>query len=164
MPEPHALFPGTFDPPTLGHLDLVRRAALAFARVTVGVAHHPEKQTLFSADERVELFRTALEQAGVRGVRVVKLEGLVVAACAELGAGVIARGVRSGSDLDYELPMAGTNRALAPHPETVLLPASPEHAHVSSTLVRQIAALGGDVSAFVPANVHEALARRFPGR
>jgi pantetheine-phosphate adenylyltransferase len=156
----HALFPGTFDPVTLGHLDIVRRAQALFGRVTVAVATNPEKHSLFDVEERLELLRLAT--AGLPGVAVVGFAGLVVDACRELGAEVVVRGVRSGTDCDYELQMARTNRAMAPSVETVLLVPAPEHAHISSTLVRQIASLGGDASAFVPPPVAERLARRYP--
>jgi pantetheine-phosphate adenylyltransferase len=155
----HALFPGTFDPFTTGHLDLVRRAAALFGRVTVGIAAHPEKQHLFGVEERASLAREAT--AGIAGVSVCALEGLLVAACEAIGADVIVRGVRSGTDFDYEVQMARTNRALLPRIDTVLLVPDPNVAHVSSTLVRQIASMGGDVSHFVPPCVDRALRRRF---
>jgi pantetheine-phosphate adenylyltransferase len=159
LPDHHALFPGTFDPVTLGHLDVLSRALVLFDRVTLAVATHHEKQSLLGVEERLELLRRAT--AELEGVRVTSLEGLVVDACRALGAGVIVRGVRSGTDYDYEVQMARTNRALAPDVETVLLVPAPEHAHISSTLVRQIASLGGDVSAFVPPAVAAVLAERF---
>lgn len=158
--DSHALFPGTFDPPTAGHIDLARRAARLFGRVTVAVADHPTKNALFSLEERLSLLEASL--AGVEGARVARIAGLVVDACEELGATVVVRGVRSGTDFDYEVEMARTNRAMLPRIDTVLLTPSPELAHVSGTLVRQIASMGGDVGAFVPAPVAEALARRFP--
>jgi pantetheine-phosphate adenylyltransferase len=165
MAEPkgirHALFPGTFDPFTLGHKDLVERAARLFGRVTVGVAKNAEKRSLFDPEERAELARVALR--GIAGVDVALIPGLVVRACEELGAEVIVRGVRGGSDLELEIQMARTNRTLAPRIDTVLLVPAPALAHVSSTLVREIAALGGDVSSFVPPNVAEALRTRFAG-
>ena len=164
MPRPppprQALFPGTFDPFTLGHLDLVARARALFGRVTVGVAQNPEKQALFVAEERAELVRGAVAQ--IEGVEVVLVAGLIVQACQDLSADVIVRGARSGTDFDYEAQMARTNRGLLPRIDTVLLVPAPEHAHVSSTLVRQIAGLGGDASSLVPANVARALRRRFP--
>ena len=156
----HALFPGTFDPFTLGHRDLVLRAQRLFGRVTVGVARNPEKQALYPAEERAELVRGAF--AGRPGVEVTLVPGLIVDACRELGADVIVRGVRSGTDFDLEVQMARTNRILLPEVDTVLLAPAPELAHVSSTLVRQIASMGGDASAFVPGNVAESLRARFP--
>lgn len=160
MAAAHAILPGTFDPFTLGHLDLARRAASLFGRVTLAVATHPRKRHLFSTEERVALARAALEE--VPGAEALAIEGLVVDAARRLGATVIVRGVRGGTDLDYEAPMARTNRVLAPEIDTVLLLPSPEIAHVSSTLVRQIASMGGDVGALVPAPVRVALAERFP--
>ena len=161
MPSPnsHALFPGSFDPPTLGHADLVRRALGLFGRVTVLVAAHPSKNRLFSAEERCDLLREAL--SGLEGVTVAQTSGLLVDACREHGTDVVVRGVRGGSDLDYEVQMANTNRSLRPAMDTVFLAPAPELAFVSSTLARQIASLGGDVSGLVPPNVVAALRRRF---
>jgi pantetheine-phosphate adenylyltransferase len=163
MPEPtrarHALFPGTFDPFTRGHLDLVARARALFGRVTVGVARNPEKQALFTAEERAELARAAI--LGIPQADVVLVPGLVVQACEDLEVDVIVRGVRGGMDFEFEVQMARTNRVLLPRIETVLLAPSPEFAYVSSTLVRQIASLGGDASKLVPENVAAALRARF---
>jgi len=165
-PSPrHALFPGTFDPFTRGHQDLLARAARLFGRVTVAVARNPEKQSLFSPEERAELVRGAvagLEKDLGGRIEVTLIPGLVVQACEDLGADVIVRGVRSGSDFDAEAQMARTNRALAPRIDTVLLAPAPELSHVSSTLVRQIASMGGDPAGLVPPNVAAALRARFP--
>jgi pantetheine-phosphate adenylyltransferase len=150
-----ALFPGTFDPVTLGHVDLVRRAAALFDEVVVAPAAHHDKRHVFSVDERVALLREATE--GIPGVSVEPLAGLLVDGAARLGARTVVRGIRNATDLEYERQMAHTNRAMAPWLDTVLLLSSPEHAHVSSTLVRQIARLGGDVRLFVPPHVAEAL-------
>lgn len=164
MPKPrskparHALFPGTFDPVTLGHLDLVRRASAAFDHVTVAVASHPTKRGLLGAKERLALLEEVL--AELENVSVARLEGLVVDGCRAHGAHFILRGIRNAADVDYELQMARSNRALAPEIETVLFASSPEHAHISSTLVRQIAEMGGDLSSFVPPAVARALRRR----
>jgi len=155
----HVLFPGTFDPPTLGHVDLVQRAARLFARVTVGVAENPGKQALFSIEERLALLGECTR--GLSNVSVARVTGLVVEACEALGCQAVVRGIRSATDYDYEVQMAGTNRVLAPGVDTVFLPSSAEVAHVSSTLVRQIALLGGDCSKLVPAPVNAALRRRF---
>jgi pantetheine-phosphate adenylyltransferase len=153
-----AVFPGTFDPVTLGHLDLVRRAAAVFDEVIVAPASHHDKRHLFSVGERVELLRAAL--ADLPSVRVEPLSGLLVDGAARLGARTVVRGVRNANDLEYERQMAHTNRALAPWLDTVFLLSAPEHAHVSSTLVRQIARMGGDVRPFVPPAVADALARK----
>lgn len=157
-PPRHALFPGSFDPFTLGHLDLVRRARALFGRVTVGVAHNSEKRGLFTAEERVALAREALQD--LDHVDVTLIEGLSVHAAERLGAGVIVRGVRSGTDFDFEVQMALTNRAMLPRVDTVFFVPAPEFAHVSSTLVRDIARLGGDPAPFVPVNVARALAAK----
>lgn len=158
MAAQHALFPGTFDPFTLGHLDLVRRAAALFPRLTVAVATHPEKRHLLPLEERLELIRRST--ADLDQVEVTAIEGLVVLAARRLGAGILVRGVRSGTDLDYELSMAGSNRAMAPEVDTVLLVASPATAHITGTLVRQIATLGGPLEPFVPEPVLRALRGR----
>lgn len=161
MSASHALYPGTFDPPTRGHLDLVRRAAALFGRVTVALAEHPTKEALFPLEQRRALLAECT--AGIDGVAIASLEGLVVQACEELGCDVVVRGVRSGRDFDYEAQMASTNRVLLERVDTVLFVARPELAHISSTLVRQIAGMGGDASALVPAPVADALRARFGG-
>ncbi len=152
-----ALFPGTFDPVTLGHVDLVRRAVSLFGQLVVGVAHNPDKRELLPVEARIELLRAAL--GGIEGVEVARLEGLVVQAAKRVGAGVIVRGVRNSLDFEYESQMARCNAQLEPSLQTVLLAASPEHAHISSTLVRQIILCGGNPSAFVPPVVTRRLAR-----
>lgn len=154
----HALFPGTFDPLTAGHLDLVERASALFERVTIAVAQNPDKSGLFSVEERLTLIAGAT--TGLSNVECTAISGLVVHACEELGCGVIVRGARHGSDYDYELQMATTNRALTGI-ETIVLAPTAERLHISSTLVRQVASMGGDVSAFVPPNVLAALNERF---
>ncbi len=159
VPGSHALFPGSFDPFTLGHLDLVERGLALFGRVTIGIASHPHKQQVFDAEERVELAREATSQ--LESVEVALISGLLVAAARELGANTILRGVRGGADLDYEMQMINTNRCMEPMVDTVLLVPSPEVSFISSTLVRQIASMGGDVSAFVPATVLAALKEHF---
>lgn len=156
----HAFFPGTFDPFTLGHFDLVRRAVALFGRVTIAVAINPDKRHLFSTQERVELAREAC--ADLPAAAVVAVDGLVALAAQEHGCGVIVRGVRGAVDLDYEVPLMRTNRNLAPSVDTILIVPDPATAHISSTLVRQIAKLGGPVDSFVPPNVVRALAARFP--
>lgn len=155
---PHALFPGSFDPVTLGHVDLVARAQALFGRVTVLVAHNPDKTGLFAVEERAELLRQAL--AHLPDVSVQISAGLAVEAARALSCTVLVRGVRSGTDFDFEVAMARTNRALAPELDTVLLVPAPAFAHVSSSLVREIELAGGDASAFVPKVVAEALRER----
>ena len=155
MSAQHALFPGTFDPPTLGHLDLVARAARLFERVTVALAEHPTKVPSLGFGERERLLVECTR--AFEGVRIVRLEGLVVDAAARLGCDVLVRGVRCGTDFDYESQMAGTNRALAPALDTVLLATAPELSHITGTLVRQVASMGGETRALVPEPVALAL-------
>lgn len=152
-----AVYSGTFDPLTLGHEDVVRRAAGLFDELVlaVAVAHH--KKTLFSLDERIALARAAL--AGVPHVRVEPFDGLIMDFCREQGACAVLRGVRNVTDFDYEAQMAAMNRKLLPTVETVFLLPQAELQCISSTLVREISKLGGDISAMVSAPVAEALAR-----
>ncbi|MCL4160554.1 UNVERIFIED_CONTAM: hypothetical protein GTU68_063785 [Idotea baltica] len=159
MSVQHALFPGSFDPITLGNLDLIQRSLTIFGKVTVLVAAHASKTQLFTAEERMDLVRGALE--GLDGVQVASTDSLLVDACREHDARVVVRGVRGGMDLEYETQMANTNRTMFPEMDTVYLGAAPDHSFVSSTLVRQIASMKGDVSAFVPPNVLRALESRF---
>ena len=146
-----AVYPGTFDPITLGHEDLVRRAAALFDRIVIGVAAGHHKRAMFGLDERITMAREAL--GGVDSVEVVPFSGLVVDFAAAQGAVVMLRGLRSSTDYDYESQLAGMNRRLAPAIETVFLPPGDGVQHISSTLVREIAKLGGDVSGFVCAPV-----------
>ncbi len=154
-----ALFPGSFDPVTLGHLDLVRRARAMFSHVTVLVAAHAEKRGLFSVEQRCALLREAL--GGIEGVEIAETRGLLVDACREHDASVVVRGVRGGADLEYEVQMANTNRSMLPAMDTIFLSPSPEVSFISSTLVRQIAAMGGDVTSLVPPGVAAALSKHF---
>jgi len=149
------LFAGSFDPATLGHLDLVERALRLAPRVVVGVALHADKKTLFPVEERIELLKRSTKH--LKGVEVVRIDGLVVDAAKHLGLRVLVRGVRGGADFDFEVAMGRTNAELSPGLETILLAPAPRFAHVSSTLVRQIALAGGDASPFVPPAVAEAL-------
>jgi len=155
-----AVCPGTFDPPTNGHLDVIGRAAAMFDELVVATGVNESKRRLFGDDERVELLRETV--AGFGNVTVGTFDGLLVDYCRAEGIGVIVKGVRTAGDYDYELQMALMNRRLT-GVETIFLPAAPEHAHLSSSLVKEVARFGGDVSSFVPASVHrrltEALAR-----
>jgi pantetheine-phosphate adenylyltransferase len=153
-----ALVAGSFDPITNGHLDVILRARRLFPRVVVAVLGNPGKSPLLSAEERQGLVREAV--AGEAGIEVVAFDGLLVDVAAAHGADVVVRGVRSVTDYEHEWPMARMNAALRPGLETVLLPASPAWSHVSSTLVRQIHALGGAIDAFVPPVVTSHLGRR----
>ncbi|MDA1195165.1 MAG: pantetheine-phosphate adenylyltransferase [Planctomycetota bacterium] len=155
-----AMLAGTFDPVTHGHLDLVRRACRLFPRVVVAVARGG-KRTLFTPEERLALVRAALADLDdVGGAQAVLFDGLVVEAARAQGAGVLVRGMRGFQDWDRELQMAYANRGLAAEIDTLFLPPSAGLASVSSSLVREVAALGGDVSAWVPACVTRALQER----
>jgi len=157
-----AVCPGSFDPVTLGHLDIVERAARLFDLLYVAVLDNTRKQALFTAAERVEMLREAT--AHLPNVRCETFSGLVVDYAKSRGAAVIVRGVRSPSDCEYELQMAGMNRALAPGIETLLLPTSPAYAHVRSSLVKEVAVLGGPVDAWVPENVSQRLRERLQAK
>ena len=147
MAQITAVYPGTFDPITLGHEDLLRRAARMFDRVIVAVAIAHHKKTMFSLDERMDMAREAL--ADCPQVQVEPFEGLVTEFTAARGGTAMVRGLRSGTDFDYEFQLAGMNRALVPQIETVFLTPASQYQFISSTLVREIAQLGGDVAQFV---------------
>lgn len=153
-----AVFPGSFDPPTSGHVDLIDRASHLFERVTVAVLRNTGKQPLFSVDDRVAMLREIF--AHRPGIDVDAFDGLLADYARSRGAAVIVRGIRSAADLDYERQMALTNRHLNAGLDTVLLLPSAAFGHVSSTLVREIAALGGSVRGLVPPAVEAWLARR----
>jgi pantetheine-phosphate adenylyltransferase len=153
-----AIYPGTFDPTTNGHADLVQRALRRFDRVIVAVAASSGKSTCFTLDERVTLARTALEH--LEHVEVVGFDGLLVKFAQEQGAGVILRGLRAVSDFEYEFQLASMNRKLAPDVETMFLTPDEGYSFISSSLVREIAALGGDVRLFVHPTVEVALKKR----
>ncbi|MDQ6926027.1 MAG: pantetheine-phosphate adenylyltransferase [Candidatus Eremiobacteraeota bacterium] len=161
MHQPRAaVFAGSFDPVTRGHVDLVRRAAALFDRVVVAVAVNSGKQPLFSLEERVTLVRGALDAEGVRA-DVARLDGLLVAFARAAGARYLVRGVRTVADFEYEQQMARMNRHVAPKIDTVFLSPAPELAWVSSTLVREVARLGERVDALVTPNVAAALDAKF---
>uniref|UniRef100_UPI00313D6643 pantetheine-phosphate adenylyltransferase n=1 Tax=Hydrogenophaga sp. OTU3427 TaxID=3043856 RepID=UPI00313D6643 len=160
MPVPArriAVYSGTFDPLTLGHEDVVRRAAGLFDELVLAVAMAHHKKTLFSLDERIAMARAAL--AGLPNVRVEPFDGLIMDFCREQGACAVLRGVRNVTDFDYEAQMAAMNRKLLPSVETVFLLPQAELQCISSTLVREISKLGGDIAAMVSAPVAAELAR-----
>ena len=142
-----ALYPGTFDPITLGHEDIVRRAAAMFDEVVIAVARAHHKKTMFTLDQRVDMTRQAL--ADCPNVRVETFEGLVIEFAQAIGARTMVRGIRSMTDFDYEFQLAGMNRRLAPEIDSVFLNTLDVHQCISSTLVREVAVLGGDVAQFV---------------
>lgn len=153
-----AVFPGSFDPPTLGHLDLIRRASGLFDSVIVTVLRNAAKKTLFPLDDRLAMLRSAV--ADVPNVEVEAFEGLLVDFAARRGAVAIVRGLRGGADFDYERQMAGTNQHLNARIETLFLVPTPVYSHISSTLVREIAAVGGSVAGLVPPIVETYFERR----
>lgn len=158
----HAVYPGTFDPITNGHHDLVVRAASIFSRVVVAIAANPNKAPLLPVEKRVELARAVL--ADVPQVEVMGYSGLTVDFARQHDLSVIVRGLRAVSDFEYEFQLASMNRHLETGVETVFMTPAEQYTFVSSTLVREVAALGGDVTAFVHPRVAEALGRRFSKR
>jgi pantetheine-phosphate adenylyltransferase len=167
MPQPQprvAFYAGSFDPVTNGHLDVVRHACRIAERLVVAIGVHPGKTPLFTADERADMIREEFGAlAGQTGTEldVVTFDDLAVAAARRHHASLFIRGLRDGTDLDYEMQLAGMNGTMAPEIGTVFLPASPLVRPITATLVRQIAALGGDVTPFVPPGVARRLAARF---
>jgi pantetheine-phosphate adenylyltransferase len=157
-----ALFTGSFDPVTNGHLDVVRQAGRVADRIVIAIGVHSSKAPVFSAEERAELLRAVCGPV-LQGkeLEVVTFSDLAVEAARRHGASIIVRGLRDGTDFDYEIQMASMNAAMAPEVQTVFLPASPPVRPITATLVRQIAQMGGDVSAFVPDLVAERLRAKF---
>jgi len=153
-----AIYPGTFDPITKGHSDLIKRATKLFDKVIVGVAANPSKQPVFSLDERIHMAKQVT--SSMERVEVLALNGLLVEFTRQHKAIAIIRGLRAVSDFDYEFQLAGMNRKLAPEVETLFLTPDEKYTYISSSLVREIAALGGDVSDFVHENVMAELKRR----
>ncbi|MDG3578551.1 pantetheine-phosphate adenylyltransferase [Rhizobium sp. YJ-22] len=162
-----AFYPGSFDPMTNGHLDVLLQALNMAGHVVVGIGVNSSKTPLFSFDERAELIRLCLKDVlpdSAERLSVVAFSGLVVDSAREHGACLLVRGLRDGTDLDFEMQMAGMNRQMAPDVQTVFVPAEPVSRPITATLVRQIAQMGGDVSAFVPAAVLEALRGKFSSK
>lgn len=150
-----AVYPGTFDPITLGHEDIVRRAADLFDEVIVAVAGSTNKKTLFNLDERVALAKSVFEYAD--NIRVVGFSGLLMQFVQDQGAKMVIRGLRAASDFEYEFQLAGMNRKLYPQFETLFLTPSEQFMFISSSLVREVAVLGGNVHAFVSPTVDDAI-------
>jgi pantetheine-phosphate adenylyltransferase len=159
-----ALYPGSFDPVTNGHLDVVRHAVPLCDTLIVAIGVHSGKKPLFSTEERLAMVRAAFEpivkKAGC-GFDCTTYDNLTVTAAQKAGATIMIRGLRDGTDLDYEMQLAGMNEAMAPEVHTVFVPASPAVRPITATLVRQIAGMGGDVSAFVPPAVAKSLKSKF---
>ena len=160
-------FSGSFDPMTNGHLDVIEHAPALCDRLVIGVGSNPDKQSLFTVEERLDLIREAaapiLKKAHCR-LEVVSFSGLAIEAARKAGATLILRGLRDSTDFNYEMQMAGMNGAMAPQLRTVFLPASSPVRPITATLVRQIAAMGGDASPFAPPNVIAALKAKFAGK
>ncbi|HVG51671.1 MAG TPA: pantetheine-phosphate adenylyltransferase [Xanthobacteraceae bacterium] len=159
-----AFYAGSFDPVTNGHLDVIRQAARLADHVVCAIGVHPGKTPLFSAEDRVAMLDAvagkAVRDAGAT-LKCVTFDDLVVTAARRVGATLLIRGLRDGTDFDYEMQMAGMNGTMMPDIQTVFMPASPSVRHITATLVRQIASMNGDVSAFVPAVVVERLKQKF---
>ncbi len=153
-----AVYPGTFDPITLGHCDIVTRAAPLFDRLILGVAGSTGKNAVFSTEERVHLATEIL--ADLSNVEVKRFDGLMVDFARENGATVVLRGLRAVTDFEYEFQLAGMNRKLMPEADTIFLPTSEQHTYISSSLIREIAKLGGDITDFVHPLVKDALDER----
>jgi pantetheine-phosphate adenylyltransferase len=162
-----ALYAGSFDPVTNGHLDVVRQAVRLADRLVLAIGVHPGKAPLFSAAERLDLLRITCAPFARKArckLTFVTFAGLVVDAARSARATILIRGLRDGTDLDYEMQMAGMNQAMAPDIQTVFLPASPMVRPITATLVRQIAGMGGDVSSFVPPQAAARLKKKLAGR
>jgi pantetheine-phosphate adenylyltransferase len=162
-----ALYAGSFDPVTNGHLDVVRGAAALCDRLVLAIGVHPGKTPLFPADERLAMLKEvcgpAVAKAGVT-LECVTFDDLVITAAQRAGATILIRGLRDGTDFDYEMQMAGMNGTMAPGVQTVFLPASPDVRPITATLVRQIAKMGGEISAFVPGPVAARLKTKFASK
>jgi pantetheine-phosphate adenylyltransferase len=165
-PQRIGLYPGTFDPVTNGHIDVIARAARLLDKLFVGVAVNTGKGPLFSLEERVELVTAEIHPIATRNgmvIEVVPFDTLLIHFARSLGASMIVRGLRAVSDFDYEFQMAGMNYRMAPDIETVFLMASETHQFIASRLVKEVAMLGGDITSFVPALTHERVLKRIRG-
>ena len=154
----NALYPGTFDPPTNGHVDLITRGSKLFSELTVGILVNPVKNPLFSVEERVEMLHEATDSLG--NVSVATFDGLMVQFARELGAAAVLRGIRAISDYEYEFQMALMNRRLAPEIETVFLQPAGRYSFVSSRMLKEVFSFGGDISGLIPPNVLKRLRGR----
>ena len=154
-----AVYAGSFDPITLGHVDLVERASALFSDVVVAIGVHPTRSPLFSIDERLALVQDVAKDFA--NVTVASFDGLLIEFCRKIGARVIVRGLRAATDFEYELQIAHANADLYPEVDTIFLPTRTKHGFLSASLVREIASHGGDVSRYAPKAVCEALAKKF---
>ncbi len=154
-----AICPGSFDPVTVGHVDIIKRVSALFDRVVVTVLINKEKNTVFSIDERKALLQKSLKC--LHNVEITSYDGLLVEFAKKMSANVVVRGLRAVSDFEYELQTALTNKKLYDNIETVFLPSSPENMYISSSLVRQVASFHGDVSSFVPKEIIKDIEKKF---
>lgn len=159
-----AIYPGTFDPITYGHIDIVRRARKLFAKLYVAVVANPHKRPLFTLEERVDITKAALAEASINGIEVIRFDGLLVDCAREHTANAIVRGLRANSDFEYEFQMALTNRDLAPEFESVFFMTAKKYSFLSSSIVKEVCSYGGDVSTFVPQSVEATLKEKLRAR
>ncbi len=163
MKLPKALYPGSFDPITYGHIDVLKRAKKLFCPLIIAVVENPRKTPLFSVEERKRLVEEALREVGIEDIEVVTYSGLLIECAKSLGVDVIVRGLRATSDFDYEFQLALTNRDLDSVVETVFLMTAGQYSFLSSSIVKEVARYGGDVSKFVPKCVERALREKYKG-
>ncbi len=159
-------YSGSFDPVTLGHMDVIQRSARIFDKLVIGVGVHHGKKTMFSAEERIEMLKheAAIVTAETSTpIEVITFDDLTVDAAKRAGSHTIVRGLRDTTDFNYEVQMAGMNQAVANEIDTIFLASSSEVRHIAATFVRQIASMGGDITSFVPANVAQALSKKLAG-
>jgi pantetheine-phosphate adenylyltransferase len=154
-----SVYAGSFDPPTLGHTDLIERASALFSDVIVAIGRHPTRNPLFTVEERLDLLRRC--SSHLSNVRVEEFDGLLIDFCKRIGARVIVRGLRAATDFEYELQIAHANADLGPEVDTVFLPTRTKNGFISASLVREIASHGGDVSRYAPGVVCDALKTKF---
>ena len=153
------IYPGSFDPATFGHLDIIKRAAALMDNLIVGVLKNNGKTPLFSVDERVNMLRDAVKD--IENVQVMSFSGLLVDFARQHGVSVIVRGLRAVTDFEYELLMSQTNRVMAPDIDTIFLTTSLDYAYLSSSTVREIASYGGDISKFVPPGIEDIIRKKY---